>query len=169
MPYDPNIHHRRSIRLRGYDYSQGGAYFVTICVRDRACLFGEVAGGMVRANSFGEIVLRCWETLPEHYSTVELDGIVVMPNHVHGILFLGDGGGSEKRPGLSEIVRGFKSFTARRINEQRQTPGTKVWQRGYYEHVVRSEQSLERLRGYIWENPAKWELDQLHPDSPSPW
>ncbi len=133
MTYDPGIHHRQSIRLRGYDYSQGGAYFVTICARDRVCVLGEVVDGEMRLSSFGDVVSRCWEALPEHYSTVELDSLVVMPNHVHGILFLGDSDGGGKRPELSEIVRGFKTFSARRINEQRQTPGASVWQRGYYE------------------------------------
>jgi putative transposase len=169
MQYDPEKHHRRSIRLKGYDYSQDGMYFVTICARDRTCLFGEIVEGSARLNPFGEIVSHCWEALPDHYSTVELDGLVVMPNHIHGILFLGEGTGADKRHTLGEIVRGFKTFSAQRINEQREMPGTSVWQRGFYEHIVRSDRALERLRGYIWENPARWEMDRLHPDSPSPW
>ena len=87
VPYDPEVHHRRSIRLRGYDYAQAGAYFVTICVQGRACLFGEVADGTMRLDRCGEIVARCWNELPEHYPTIELDAFVIMPNHVHGIIF----------------------------------------------------------------------------------
>ena len=88
MTYDPERHHRRSIRLRGYDYSQAGAYFVTACVQSRECLFGAVADGELRLNRYGEIVMRCWDELPAHYPTVELDAFVVMPNHIHGILVL---------------------------------------------------------------------------------
>ena len=88
MPYDPEVHHRRSIRLRGYDYAQAGAYFVTVCVQNRECLFGEVADGAVPLDRCGEIVARCWDELPSHYPTVELDAFVIMPNHVHGIIVL---------------------------------------------------------------------------------
>jgi len=101
MPYDPNKHHRRSIRLKGYDYTQAGAYFVTICTQGRECLFGQVVEGKMRVNPFGEIVVWAWNDLPNHNPHVELDAFVVMPNHVHGIVLIVDdlvGAGSKPAP-----------------------------------------------------------------------
>jgi putative transposase len=206
MTYDPERHHRRSIRLKGYDYAQAGAYFVTICAHGRECLFGEVLGGEMRLNAYGDIVAQCWDDLPRHYPTVGLDAFVVMPNHVHGIVVLTDpatpapanagvvgaglrparvgaaGGGADgevvgeatpagRRPAppLSEVVRAFKSFSARRVNELRGTGGASVWQRNYYEHIIRNERSLGMVRDYIAGNPARWNADQLHPANASPW
>lgn len=166
--YDPDHHHRRSIRLRDYDYRQGRAYFVTICARHRECLFGEVAGGRVQLTRAGMVVTECWDGLPRHYPTVDLDAIVVMPNHVHGIIVLNEPTDSNVAPRpLSEVVRAFKTFSARRINEQRNAIGTPAWQRNYYDHIVRNEVALHRLRAYIANNPANWAGDQLHPDNPS--
>lgn len=191
MPFNPGIHHRRSIRLKGYDYSQAGAYFVTACARGRKCLFGEVVDGQMHLSVFGEMVARCWDDLPRHYPTVELDAFVVMPNHVHGIVVLTDGVGAGLRPAptsnentispqengetvtgprpLSEIVRAFKSFSSRRINERLGTAGTPVWQRTYWDTVIRNEQALIGFRQYIENNPAQWDMDQLHPNNPSKW
>lgn len=186
-------HHRRSIRLRGYDYAQAGAYFVTIVMRDRACLFGKVVNGEMQPNQFGRIVRSTWGELPDHYEGVECDAFMVMPNHVHGIIVLADGdgvgesdvgaglkpaqrmaagpnsvrAGLKPAPTLSEIIRGFKTFSARRVNELRETPGVPVWQRNYYEHVVRGENELSRIREYIANNPAQWEMDREHPLRPS--
>ncbi|BCX13327.1 MAG: hypothetical protein KatS3mg067_2265 [Thermosynechococcus sp.] len=169
---------RRSIRLKGYDYSQAGAYFITICTKDRACLFGEVVDGEMRLNDFGQVVHGVWNNLPNHYAGVEMDAFVVMPNHVHGIVVI-VGAGLKPAPtttaapttttaptqhGLPEIIRGFKTFSARRINELRSTPGVPVWQRNYYEHIIRNEESLHRIREYIANNPLKWQLDQENPD-----
>jgi REP element-mobilizing transposase RayT len=183
MTYDPQRHHRRSIRLKGYDYTQPGAYFVTICTRNRECLFGGIVDGKMRLNPLGDIVAACWHDLPNHYPHVQLDAFVIMPNHVHGIIVLLDpgdvgaglgpapttGGVPTSHPkthrghGLPEIVRAFKSFSARRINEYRRTPGTPVWQRNYYEHIIRNERSLGRIREYIVNNPLQWELDRENP------
>ena len=88
MRFDPDKHHRRSIRLKGYDYSQAGAYFVTICTKDRGCLFGEIIDGEMVLNPFGEVVQACWDDLPRHYPHVELDAFVIMPNHLHGIIII---------------------------------------------------------------------------------
>jgi len=174
MKYDPARHHRRSIRLKGYDYTQAGAYFVTICTQDRMCLFGEIVDGEMRLNDAGEIVAWTWHDMPNHISNVQLDAFVVMPNHVHGIIVITDpvvavvvGAGSEPAPtksyGLPEIVRQFKTFSARRINDLRGTQGTPVWQRNYYEHIIRDEESLNRIREYILNNPSRWEMDQENP------
>ena len=90
MPYDPQKHHRRSIRLKGYDYTQPGAYYVTLCTKARQCLFGDVIKGEMRLNSLGHIAFTCWQAIPEHFPHVELDAFVVMPNHLHGILVISD-------------------------------------------------------------------------------
>jgi REP-associated tyrosine transposase len=179
MRSDPAKHHRHSIRLKGYDYACAGAYFVTICTQNRECLLGEITNGVMASNSFGAIVQACWDDLPNHYPNMELDAFVIMPNHVHGIVKLTDvvgaglvGAGlrpaptenAAKRHGLPEIVRAFKSFSARRINELREMSGTVVWQRNYYEHVIRNDDELNRARRYILDNPARWTIDENNPD-----
>ena len=178
MTYDHQKHNcpfytsqgRCSIRLKGYDYTQPGAYFVTICTHQRRCLFGDVVGGEMRLNELGDFVWATWHDLPNHVPHVQLDAFVVMPNHVHGIIIIRDvGAGSEpapttKRHGLPEIVRQFKTFSARRINRRRGTPGQPVWQRNYYEHIIRHEESLNRIRDYILTNPLRWNLDRENPN-----
>jgi putative transposase len=163
---------RRSIRLKEYDYSQAGAYFVTVCTHRKTILFGNIVGGEIRLNTFGLIVKECWEDLPQHYYFLKLDVFIVMPNHIHGILMLTDhpnvGAGFKpaptiKRHALSEIVRALKTFSSRRINEIRKTPGIPVWQRNYYEHVIRNEIDLEETREYIENNPLKWLEDEYYP------
>jgi putative transposase len=201
VTYDSEKHHRRSIRLKGYDYAQAGAYFVTIVAREWACLFGEVAEGQVRVSEHGVIVQDAWNGLPTHHPSVELDAFVVMPNHVQGIIVLrdADAGGAGFKPaptgsvprlsideratpiqippmvsvlgqttparrhGLPEIVRAFKTFSARRINAARGTTGEAVWQRNYYEHIIRNDVSLNRIREYIIDNPLRWESDRENP------
>jgi REP element-mobilizing transposase RayT len=166
---EQDTHHRSSIRLRTYDYSQPGAYFVTICTHERQILFGNVIEEKMVMNRCGEIVLSCWGDIPDHYSTVTLDLFMVMPNHVHGIIVLTDVGAGfkpapTKRRPVSEIVRAFKTFSARRINEYRNTAGIPVWQRNYYEHVIRSERELTQIREYISTNHLKWGLDRENPE-----
>ena len=159
---------RRSLRLRDHDYTRPGAYFITICTHRRLCLFGRVADGAMHPNAFGEIAVACWRALPRHYPHVELDNFVVMPNHVHGILLL-TGAGVVDRPkarhhDLSEVVRAFKTFSARRINELRDTKGNRLWQRGFYEHIIRRGHALNRIRSYIDTNPLRWHLDRKNPN-----
>ncbi len=172
-PAPTKFHHakpyrnRRPIRLQGYDYSRAGAYFVTVCTHDRLCLFGEIADRRMALNDAGRMVQQVWDDLPNHYSHVELDECVVMPNHVHGIVVIVGAGfkpAPTKRHGLPEIVRALKAFSARRINEIRNTPGVKLWQRGYYEHIIRNDDELNRIREYIANNPMKWEMDRENPD-----
>ena len=163
-------HRRGSIRLREYDYSQAGAYFITEVAHERAALFREIAGGETRLNEFGRIVERAWADLPKHYLGIQCDEFVVMPNPIHGIIVLDElvvGAGFEPAPtrrhGLPEIVRALKTFSARRINAMRYSPGTPVWQRNYYEHVVRNDGELLRVREYILNNPLGWENDRENP------
>ena len=119
-------------------------------------LFGEVIGGDVRLNEMGMIVQQTWDDLPTHYHGIDLDAFIVMPNHVHGVIILADQ--SEPRHAIPEIVRGFKTFSARRVNERAGKSGVR-WQRGYYEHVIRNEKALGRIRAYIANNPARWADD----------
>ena len=172
---------RRSIRLRGYDYSTPGAYFITVCTRNRLSLFGRVVDGEMEANCLGAVVEDCWARLPEHYGNVALDAFILMPNHVHGVLIIEDGppgvgaglqparqeaASSRRRHGVPEIVRAFKTFSARRINKMRASTGAPVWQRGFYDHVIRGEDELDRVRAYITDNPRKWSEDA---DNPANW
>jgi putative transposase len=166
---------KSSPRLKGFDYSQPGGYFVPICTAQRVCLFGEIIEGQMVLNPLGEIVLHAWMTLPTHYSHVKLDEIIVMPNHIHGIVMLLEdrrdrfrnlslrGLHQQKRHGLSEIIRGFKTWSARRINQIQNTPGTPVWQRSFYDHIIRDDDDLNRIRSYIIENPLTWNQDRNNP------
>jgi len=189
--------HRRSIRLKGYDYAREGMYFVTIVVRDRVCLFGEVVDGEMRPNQFGRIVQATWNELPHHHPGVECDAFVMMPNHIHGVIGLVDDDGvsandvgaglkpargvvagpnsvraglkpAPTRTALPEIIRAFKTFSARHVNELRETLGVPVWQRNYYEHIIRDEESLNRIRHYIADNPTRWEFDPENPEAKTP-
>jgi REP element-mobilizing transposase RayT len=257
MPYDPNRHHRRSIRLKGYDYSQAGAYFITICTQDRACLFGKVVNGEMRLNDAGRMVLAEWNMLPERFPHVVLDAFVVMPNHVHGIVVItnpatddtattaptivgtglvpvpnagtmgaapntgtmgavpdtgtmgaapdagtmgaapdagmmgaapddgativgtglvpvpDDGAttrvaptvGDIVAPTVGDIVGAFKSRVTVEYIRGVKTSGWppfrgRLWQRNYYEHIIRNERALNAIRQYIIENPRRWQMDR---------
>jgi len=162
---------RKSIRLKDYVYSQAGAYFVTSCVKEKECLFGQIVDENMILNEYGRIVLSCWNDLPNHYSHVRLDAFQIMPNHAHGIIFIVGAGlkpapTPTKRHGLPEIVRAFKTFSARRINESRRTPGESIWQRNYYDRIIRDDNELNRIREYIICNALKWDLDH---DNPQNW
>ena len=241
---DPERHHRRSIRLKGWDYRWPGAYFVTIVTHGRQLLFGEVEGGEVVLSLCGRVVKTTWQRLPRHFTNVELDLFVVMPNHLHGIVWIldrGDGlvevspksaeaekadtadelrtagkaSGERPRPdgergsdvadgarhsqrgqqaregradkdgmlqrsvsrgmprpydpegvksgSLGAVLGNLKSVAARRINRMRPTPAVPVWQRGYYERIIRNERELEAIRQYILDNPTRWDEDAENP------
>jgi REP element-mobilizing transposase RayT len=166
--YDPKKHHRRSIRLREYDYRQPGAYFVTITTHGRECIFEDPV--------FRGVAETMWQRLPRHFPRVELDEWVVMPNHLHGIVVLVPDGETTDAPldepppsgpasgSLGAIVGNFKSVTTRRINRMRKTPGMPLWQRNYHERVIRNEREWNAIRQYIRDNPARWHDDPDHPD-----
>lgn len=166
MPYDPNRHNRRSIRLRGQDYATPGAYFVTICVQGRGCLFGAIADGTLIQSQSGEMVYSTWASMPQRFPTIRLDVSVVMPNHFHAIIVLGEVD-ADATP-LGDIVGAFKSLTTnayiRSVRESGWAPfDQRLWQRNYYEYIIRDDAGLTRIRDYIQMNPASWEADQLHP------
>jgi putative transposase len=166
FPFDP--HHRKSIRLKGYDYSLPGYYFVTVLAWRQNSIFSIIRDNTVVLNEYWELISRCWNTLPMHYLDIDVDLCVIMPNHIHGIIFLKDQhldktnvrAGLRPAPTtLSEIIRAFKSFSARHINQLRRTPGLPVWHRNYYERIIRNDDELNAIRKYIKENPANWEHD----------
>jgi REP element-mobilizing transposase RayT len=181
VKYNPDKHYRQSIRLKGYDYTSPGAYFITICSHQRQCLFGAIVDDEMQMSKIGEIAKSCWRTIPDHFAKVQLGEFVVMPNHLHGIIFITDTcrgmalpcpyptmetscphpmmSPEERKFGkpiagsLSTIVGSFKSAATKQINILRNAPGTPVWQRNYYEHIIRHEGSLQYLRQYIHNNP----------------
>ncbi|MFM7450600.1 MAG: transposase [Leptolyngbyaceae cyanobacterium] len=158
MKYNPEKHHRRSIRLQGYDYSQLGFYFVTICTWQREHLLGDVINFNVKLSRFGEAIQYNWRILPNKFKALEIDEFVIIPNHIHGILHITQ----DNQDSLSEIVRNFKTSSARRVNQLRGTKGIPVWQRNYYEHIIRDQNSLEKIREYISNNPLVWKRDKLN-------
>ena len=177
MPYNPHSNHRRSIRLRDYDYSKEGAYFVTICTYNREFLFGEIENGKMRLNEYGAIIHDAWVITGQIRPNIKLDEWIIMPNHVHLIIIIGgDGRGTARRAPTGEkfgkptigniptIIRSFKSAVTKRINELRSLPGIPLWQRNFYEHIIRGENALNRIREYIIYNPMRWEEDEYYGD-----
>ena len=156
---------RKRIRLKSYDYSQDGYYFVTICAENGKEWFGKVEKGEMILNQYGKIANQCWDDLPNHYLNCSLDIFVIMPNHIHGIIVINNdntvGNGLKPFPthGLSEMIRGFKTFSSRKINGEIKSDNKFQWQKSFYDHVIRNEKSLHNLRHYITFNSLKWELD----------
>jgi REP element-mobilizing transposase RayT len=177
MKYDPEKHHRRSIRLKDYDYSQSGAYFITICTHNRECLFGEIVNVGMILNEFGKIAWEEWDNNAKIRKNLVQDEYVVMPNHVHGILFILDENDigatrrvapTERLSGLASgsigaIIGQFKSIVTKRVNSIRGTPGLDIWQRNYHEHVIRDKDELLEIREYIANNPIRWAEDENNP------
>ena len=185
MPYNPQIHHRRSIRLKGYDYASPGAYFVTICTQGRVCRFGHVVNGVMQLNDAGRMVQTAWESIPGRFPNVAGDTYVIMPNHFHAIITIHhpvgatlvvapNGAGTSPAPTmptLGGIVGAFKSITTNEYIVGVREMGwsrfdRRLWQRNYWEHIIRTPESHARIVDYIVNNPARWEADQLHPAAP---
>ena len=198
MKYDPDKHHRRAMRLREHDYSEEGAYFITFCVAGRECLLSDISGADVALTAAGEDVLIVWHALPSRFPNVVLDEIVVMPNHVHAILLVQNRSdsirvgtplaasrsaddqmssvrdphaptiGTQQAASLPAIMRAFKSISAIAVNRVIGRAGVPVWQERYYDHVIRDERDLERIRQYIRDNPAIWAEDKENPEYKPP-
>jgi len=175
-----------SIRLPGHDYSSPGAYFITICTHNRQFLFGNIVDGEIMLNKFGELVKTEWQKTGIIRPNIVIDAFVIMPNHLHGILIINDEFcygrdtlqrvstigrktnennqieqfGKPTKNSIPTIVRLFKSTTTKQINQIRQTPGIPVWQRNYYEHIIRDTDDLSRIRHYIANNPKNWKNDE---------
>ena len=193
MKYYRNKYRINSLRLQGFDYSKDGAYFITICTRKREPFFGRIIKGKLQESEISKICRSCWLDLPKHYNNCILDEFIIMPDHVHGIIFLKNdnpvGAGFKPAPfkpapgfrhqhdyraglkpaptgdtilkpySISEIIRGFKTFTAKMINEHDNTLGRKFWQTRFYDHIIRNDDELIRIRKYIVNNPKQWEND----------
>jgi REP element-mobilizing transposase RayT len=168
--------HRRSVRLRGYDYSRSGAYFVTLCVQNGVCLFGEIADGEMILNPLGKLASEEWLKSAVIRPGIQLDEFVVMPNHFHGIVALPSQGTNairqeahccaplQRRPrSLGSLIAEFKGITTKCVNEIHQAPGTRIWQRNFHDRVIRDDGALIRIRNYIISNPVNWLKDEYHP------
>ena len=213
MAYNSNIHHRRSIRLKGYDYSRAGLYFITICCDERLCRFGKIETGKMILNEYGMIAYNEWSKLPERFPNFELDVFQIMPNHIHGIIMMTDVGATlavaqneftptEKgqpqgiaptiaptvsptispiengqpqgiaptiaatiSPTVPDIVGAYKSLVFNgclKIYKSKNEMMGKLWQRNYYEHIIRNEQAYQNISAYIINNPVKWTEDKFH-------
>ncbi|MEN8122777.1 MAG: transposase [Bacteroidota bacterium] len=211
MKYNPNIHNRKSIRLKGYDYSKAGLYFITICVQNRACLFGNITNGKMNLNDAGVMVENEWVALPKRFQNIKLHEYIVMPNHFHAILeivpknkntstqnenivgptLVVDPNNKKGHPNgqpqgmpqqetnldipprkktLGDMVGAFQSITTVEYirgvkNNNWQRFDKKLWQRNYWEHIIRNEPEYYRIANYIRENPDKWDKDKLKPDN----
>jgi len=187
MKYSPDIYHRRSIRLKGYDYSQAGLYFITICTQNRLCLFGEIENGDMQLNDAGIMIEHQWQELIYRFDNIKLHEFIVMPNHFHGIIecvgvplvgtqnveqpptmgqpqtgqpqgiapTVGDAVGAFKSITTNEYIRGVKNNGWSRFNK-------KLWQRNYYEHIIRDEKSCYQILEYVQTNPLKWQDDKYY-------
>lgn len=207
MPYNPNKHHRRSIRLKGYDYSQAGLYFITICVQDRKCLFGNIVNGEMILNDAGKMADNEWVKIPERFTNVQLHEYMVMPNHFHAIMEIvgatlvvapdnvvtqnntsvirdnasvirdnesvddekgqPQGIAPTKPKTVGDIVGAFQSIvTVEYIHGVKQLGwqwfNGKLWQRNYWEHIIRDEQSYQHISAYIISNPKNWDGDKFY-------
>ncbi len=224
MNYNPDKHHRRSIRLKEYDYSRPGFYFVTVCIFKRECLFGEIINGRIHLSQYGEIVSTKWFGLSGHFGYVIPYEFIIMPNHIHGIININEpaeagsprsgtgefekrlskcdkglintgshppkdikisnvhenqihekinmsretikvGGDIPHQQELGKIIAYFKYISTKHVNMVRKTPGMKLWQRNYYEHIIREENELTNVQQYIIKNPQKWEFDNENPQN----
>ena len=218
MPFDREKHHRRSVRLKGFDYTCSNAFFVTICSCQKECIFGSIFNGAMALNEQGKSIQRAWLETASKRPSIQLDEFVIMPNHFHGIIWIVDevqrrgtacraqnacripdsgrapeivsmvrdrsvhcGHGTPcpydpniaptpdlkferfGRPvsgSLPTIIRSFKSAAGKYVNEVRESPGTPVWQRNYYERIIRNDDELLRTRDYIRANPENWQSDE---------
>jgi REP element-mobilizing transposase RayT len=184
--FNTQKHHRHSIRLPNYDYSQPGAYFVTIVTWQRECLFGDVVNGEMVLSKLGLVAKQQWEKLPKRFPDIELGAFMIMPNHTHGIIVIRNGRGTAENPSdpdgesprraptqegfqkpvkgsIPTIVRSYKSAVSYRINLTRGAQDIPIWQRNYYEHVIRDERDLQTKTDYIEVNPLLWGEDDENP------
>lgn len=155
------INSRRSIRLSQYDYSQEGMYFITICCHQKMCRFGEIINESMALNTIGRIAHSIWQTIPDHYPSIELESFVVMPNHMHGILTVNNR--LNKNQSIGTVVRNYKATVTRQTRVKSSIQ--RLWQRNYYEHIIRNERDYIRVAEYIEANPALWNQDALHPEN----
>ena len=185
MTHNPKIHRRRSLRLTEYDYTQVGAYFVTIVLQNRLCLFGEIINTEMQLSEAGKMGHQAWEALPDRFPTITIDTFTIMPNHLHGIIMINQPTVAAQptvgaalvaarpvamavQPTLGDIIGAYKSLTTveytRGVKTMKWTPfPRRLWQRNYYEHIIRDDDALGRIRQYIIDNPGQWDFDRENP------
>ncbi|MGD0590738.1 MAG: transposase [Bacteroidota bacterium] len=176
-----NRRNRKSIRLKEYDYSQPGEYFVTICTYHHECILGEIVNGEQRLTENGKIAEEEWLRTSNIRPGIELDVFVIMPNHIHGIIMIKDESpipkvgthscaSLQRQPrSLGSIIAGFKSAATKRINEKRHTPSFPVWQKGFYDRVIRNDKELDTMRDYITNNILQWAFKKDSPENIPLW
>ena len=187
VPFPLPLPTRRSPRLKGFDYTAAGAYFLTVCTRDKDCILAEIRDGRSIPSDIGQAVERSWHQISSHFPDVSCDEFIVMPNHVHGILFIhpppeemphppvgarhavpapppqAESFGRPVAASLPTIIRSFKAAATKDVRSIARRSDFRLWQRGYYEHVIRHNKELDNIRRYIKDNPAKWESDGENP------
>jgi len=189
MPFDSGRHHRHSIRKAGYDYTLPGAYFVTVCSRGKVSLFGDISGDVMQLNQIGHLITMCWLALPRLFPFINLDEWILMPNHLHAIIVIAEHGSrvnaqsntdtlytrvntEDKSPkpahgavsgSLAAVISNFKSISTRKVNANMGNTGSQIWQRGYYDRIIRNAVELDAIRRYIRRNPANWARDADNP------
>lgn len=181
MTYNPNKHHRRSIRFKGYDYSGSGLYFITLCTQNRTHLLGEIKNGKMIQNSLASKITKIRNAIPHHFPNTINHEFVIMPNHIHGIIEIletnktGNEIGKFKFPTktIGSIIRGFKigrkkpfAQTEEEIKILKNIDLTRsIWQRSYYEHIIRNDTAYQNISNYILNNPLKWEKDKFYKEN----
>jgi putative transposase len=176
-PDDSHLHHRRTLRIKGYDYLQAGAYFVTVCAYKKQALFGEIHGDKIELSDIGQLIRQYWVAIPRHFANVRRDEFVIMPNHFHGIIVIHDDAlrrgkaclaptrvtfGHPAARSLGIIIGSFKSAVTKFAHKCSEYSNIPIWQRNYYEHVIRNESDLSEKQKYIIDNPAKWNEDEYN-------
>ena len=183
---DKQLPNRESIRLKGFDYSKAGAYFVTICSRDKQCVFGMAEDDRIILSRLGRIVEECWTQIPDHFEQATLDEFIIMPNHLHGIILLTakypdsrdtihrvrppeehettESFGHPTSGSLPTIMRTFKAAVTRETRRQKLSDDQSIWQERFFERVIRNDDAMLKAREYIVNNPLKWHLDKENPD-----
>ena len=174
-----NRHHRISIRLKEYDYSQPGEYFITVCTHDHECTLGKIVDGEMRLNEVGRIVEKCWKEIPRHFINVKLDEFVFMPNHLHGILTINEPVGVQNfeplqntyqhivSKSLGSIIRSYKAAVTHECRKCGYHDFR--WQRNYYDRVIRNDNELDNIRDYIHNNVLQWAIKRDDPDNIPLW
>jgi len=173
------VHVRKITRLPEYDYSGEGAYYVTICTKNKACILGDIKEGQMKLTPIGEIAQEQIQNTPHIRGNVAIDSFVIMPNHIHMILVItGNDGrdmarhvptgrhrfGKPQSGTLSTIVGAIKSAITRNINIRGIGPGGSIWQGRFFEHIIRNEKALDKIREYIYNNPRNWQDDDENPN-----
>jgi REP element-mobilizing transposase RayT len=165
----PNVGNRQSVRLQRHDYGSPGGYFVTICTYNRECIFGEICDNQIVLNQAGQSVFASWEETPSRYPDIALDEFVIMPNHLHAIVLIDlvrlveGAASSAPTTNLGRLIRAFKSVSAIAVNRLLGRRGRPLWQRNYYDSVIRNTGEIEKIRQYIGENRFHWHEDRYNP------